>query len=279
MVCFLLLLFYYWNPNFQFTDLISELLGGDSKRLITSRTFNVNEVIYTETISPFVVDHKFHINYFPLAFLSLGIAVISILFSEYGNKTILMKKKSKIILMMSGLTALVILGLYASHMHQNIMVKPSMNQRYIEIVDDDEFEKELMLSYDYIHVSNPSISIDGGYEDKLTISGYIITENMVSIDVCNDTLYIDYSHDYIPKYVGSNAVVAVKVHVGGVNLKSITIADEGSLKTPIKPLGMKDDREVVFSQSYLKKYMLQVDSLTIVNGPAKLFIDGDYLQI
>ncbi len=87
LVCFALLLLYYWNPTFQISSLLNELLGqGSTFSNFSGRTYVINGITYFNSSSEAVVSLKYHINYFPMAFYGLGFAVISLLFSEYGDQ-------------------------------------------------------------------------------------------------------------------------------------------------------------------------------------------------
>jgi hypothetical protein len=80
LVCFAILIVYYWNPSFEVANLISEFSNSQAQ---TYRT--INGVTYTTSRLSSEPDLKYHIAYFSLAFITLGIAIISILFSEYGS--------------------------------------------------------------------------------------------------------------------------------------------------------------------------------------------------
>ncbi len=190
-----------------------------------------------------------------------------------------MKKKSNLLLLFMGISGLVGLGLYASHIIEHVEPKPIFKSRTIEIVDGDDFSEELELSYQHVHISFPTVSIDGRYSDHLELTGFEVAKDMAMLDVCNDTLYITYSEEFTPKYVGSDTEVALKIHVGGQSLKSITVADEGSINTPIKPLGMSKDGTTVYNQSDLDRYTLVFDSLTISEGPVNMILDGAHVNV
>ena len=65
---------------------MGELAGqGAAGQFAGSTRYTVNGVTYYNT-SFNQVDLKFHIHYFPLAFMGLGLAFNSVLFSEYGNE-------------------------------------------------------------------------------------------------------------------------------------------------------------------------------------------------
>lgn len=83
LVCFAILMFYYWNPSFQLANLISELSSSDTRAYYSTTT--INGVTYTTTSAASAPDLKYHIAYFSIAFVMLGLAIISVLFSEYGG--------------------------------------------------------------------------------------------------------------------------------------------------------------------------------------------------
>lgn len=77
LVCFAILVFYYWNPSFALADFISDLTR-ESFATVNGQTFSGNNL----SNAP---DLKYHISYFSLAFIMLGLSIISILFSEYSS--------------------------------------------------------------------------------------------------------------------------------------------------------------------------------------------------
>ena len=87
LICFALLIFYYWNPSFQITGLINELIGnGNTTRIISGTTYTSNGVTYTTSSGINTINLKYHIEYFSIAFFGLGLAINSLLFSEYGEE-------------------------------------------------------------------------------------------------------------------------------------------------------------------------------------------------
>jgi len=191
-----------------------------------------------------------------------------------------MRKRSNIILIALGLSLLIGLGLYASHIKNSIERKPQMIRRGIEIVTGEEFIESFDLSYSHLHVSFPSVKIDGRYENHIELARFVEAKNMAFLDVCNDTLYIDYSEEYTPKLVGTNAEIGLDIHVGGIGIKSITISEEGSIITPIRPIGSKKNGKVIYNQSDLERYSLIFDTLNIIDGPVHLtLLDGEVLNM
>ena len=189
-----------------------------------------------------------------------------------------MKKRSNIILVIIFLSAFVGLGLYASHLKKAIEPNPIRISRGIEIVEGDRFVRDFDLSYKHLHVDYPGVSIDGRYENHVELSGFVLASDMVDYDVCNDTLYIRYS-DYLPKFVGRDAEVAVGVHVGGVGLRSITVNRIGRIDLPIRPVGTGRDGKTVYKDEDIERYTMRFDTLDIVNGPVEMLLEGQSLNI
>jgi len=85
--CFALLIFYYWNPSFEVTGLINEIIGnGSTSRVINGTTYTANGETFSTSTGQRTIDFKYHIRYFSLAFFGLGLAINSLLFSEYGEE-------------------------------------------------------------------------------------------------------------------------------------------------------------------------------------------------
>ena len=189
-----------------------------------------------------------------------------------------MKKRSNIILVIIFLSAFVGLGLYASHLKNAIEPNRGRITRGIEIVEGDRFVRDFNLSYKHLNVDYPGVSIDGRYENHVELSGFVLASEMVDYDVCNDTLYIRYS-DYLPKFVGRDAEVAVGVHVGGVGLRSITVNRIGRIELPIRPVGTGRDGKTVYKDEDIERYTMRFDTLDIVNGPVEMLLEGQSLNI
>ena len=189
-----------------------------------------------------------------------------------------MKKRSNIILALIALSLFVGLGLYANHIKNNIEAQGSRWSRDVKIVEGDDFVKEFDLTYKHLHVEYPGVSIDGRYQDHVELSGVSVASDMVSYDVCQDTLYIRHSED-LPKYVGRNAEAAVAVHVGGVGLKSITVGSQGSIALPIRAKGTRRDGKTVYKDEDAERYTLKFDTLDIINGPVNMLLEGQALNI
>lgn len=80
LVCFAILMVYYWNPSFKVTQLINEFNNNSF-----ASTTTINGITYPGNTPSYAPDLKYHIEYFSLAFIVLGVAIISVLFSEYGS--------------------------------------------------------------------------------------------------------------------------------------------------------------------------------------------------
>lgn len=191
-----------------------------------------------------------------------------------------MRKRSNIVLITIGLCFILGLSLYANHIKNSIKPQPDRFGRGIEIVRGEEFIKTFDLSYSHLHVSFPTVKIDGRYANHIELSRFAQARDIAFLDVCNDTLYISYSEQYTPKMVGTNAEIGLDIHVGGVGLKSITVSNEGSISTPVRPIGSKKNGKVMYNQADIERYSLIFDTLNTVGGPISLtMLDGEVLNM
>ena len=142
-----------------------------------------------------------------------------------------MKKRSNLLLILRFLCASIGFGLYADHIKGTIEPRTANSYKPVEIVDGEEFIREVTLSYQHLHVEYPAVSIDGRYSNYIELSGIAAASDMVDYEVRRDTLYIRYD-DQSSKYYKSypnrfseligNRPLALRIHVGGIGLKSIT---------------------------------------------------------
>lgn len=189
-----------------------------------------------------------------------------------------MKKRSNIIIVVMIISTGIAMALYADHLKNAIEPNPIRAYWGIEIVEGDEFVRELDISYSHLHVEYPKVSIDGRYENHIELSGFAVAADMADYDVCNDTLYIRYS-DHLPKFVGRDAEVAVGVHVGGIGLRSITVNGFGRIVIPVRPKGTGRDGKAVYRDDDRERYTMKFDTLDIVNGYVDMLLEGVSLNI
>lgn len=202
-----------------------------------------------------------------------------------------MNKRSNIVLVIIALSLLVCLGLYANHLRNSIEKKPESFERGAQTIEGEEFIESYDLSYSHLHVSFPSVKIDGRYANHIELSRIAQAKEMASIDVCNDTLYISYSDIYSPIMLGSNKSIALDIHVGGIGLKSITLTGAGWIDTPVIPIGnvynsfgylvSRNEGPDMYDQAELDRYTFRFDTLSIISGKTVdlPFLDGKVLNL
>ena len=190
-----------------------------------------------------------------------------------------MRQKSKWILSIVALSIATGLAAYVAHVKAHVMMKPSDIRRPLKIVKGETFKKSYDLSYEHLHVTIPEVKIDARYKDHIELSGFEVAQDIAQLDVCNDTLYVSYSEKYTPKMVGTDALLALKIHVGGRGLKSITVNGAGSIITPVKPVGTGKDGKYVYKEEDKERYVLKFDTLKIINGPVSMHLEGRHLEI
>ena len=81
-----------------------------------------------------------------------------------------MNKRSNIVLVIIALSLLVCLGLYAKHLKNSIEKKPESFERGAQTIEGEEFIESYDLSYSHLHVSFPSVKIDGRYANHIELS-------------------------------------------------------------------------------------------------------------
>ena len=199
-----------------------------------------------------------------------------------------MKKRSNLLLILIFLCACIGVGLYADHIKHTIEPNVVKSYKSAEIVDGEEFIRKITLSYKHLHVEYPAVSIDGRYHDHIELSGIAAASDMVDYEVRRDTLYIRYddqSSKYYKPYPNrfseliGNRPLALRVHVGGIGLKSITLGKMGRISIPPTAYNRGDYGKTIYTEADIERYTLNYDTLDIVNGPVQMLLEGQVLNL
>ena len=199
-----------------------------------------------------------------------------------------MKKRSNLLLILIFLCACIGVGLYADHIKHTIEPNVVKSYKPAEIVDGEEFIRKITLSYKHLHVEYPAVSIDGRYHDHIELSGIAAASDMVDYEVRRDTLYIRYD-DQSSKYYKSypnrfseligNRPLALRIHVGGIGLKSITVGKMGRISIPATAENRGYYGKTIYTEEDIERYTLNFDTLDIVNGPVQMLLEGQVLNV
>ena len=199
-----------------------------------------------------------------------------------------MKKRSNLLLILIFLCASIGFGLYADHIKGTIEPRTANSYKPVEIVDGEEFIREVTLSYQHLHVEYPAVSIDGRYSNYIELSGIAAASDMVDYEVRRDTLYIRYddqSSIYYKSYpnrfseIIGNRPLALRVHVAGIGLKSITVGKMGGVSIPATAENRGYYGKTIYTEEDIERYTLNFDTLAIVNGPVQMLVEGQVLNL
>lgn len=151
-------------------------------------------------------------------------------------------------------------GYSISH-HMELKMNPCNSG--VEIGKGDLYYDTLQVSYHHLYVNFNEIEFDPKLQNEVRVMGYENVRDLIKIDVRNDTLYITPQTECSPKPVKTIGNSAIDVKVGAIGIKSITLAKDAQIRTPLKAIGSDKEGWPRYREGELEKYQVNFDSLQL----------------
>ncbi len=205
----------------------------------------------------------------------------------------MLKTKSSILIAICTVMFFLSIAAFGIHVKNHVVPKePALIKRGVDILKGEAVKDSMSFEYSHLHVTFPEVMIDGRMSGVVHMEGIDTAYSAVQIESRNDTLYVSYKNDMVNKPIGGNAEVAIDIHVGGKGLQSITVTDEGSIKTPLRAKGADKEGNIIYPQEKLDRYTLYFEKLDLMlsgfaggyqtapeNGNVHLLLDGRELNV